>query len=257
MKISQKNQNEIINNFYFDGLMIGTTQSQTEVCNGMHYHEKPAICFLLQGGGVEKRTHGSYERFANDARFYYAAEPHHSDIRIFPSKCINLEFTDDFLRRYDVSENMINSAVGKNSDVKFAMLKMYRELLADDFLTDSSVKILLFGMLGKEESKKPLWITKLYEILNDRWAETVSLEELAVTLNVHPVTISKYFTRYFSCTYGEYMRKLKIDRSLFLIKNSELSLTEIALQCGFADQSHFTRNFKKITGFLPKDFKQF
>ncbi|MEW6737177.1 MAG: helix-turn-helix domain-containing protein [Acidobacteriota bacterium] len=41
-----------------------------------------------------------------------------------------------------------------------------------------------------------------------------------------------------------------------MIKNSQMSLTEIALHCGFADQSHFTRNFKEITGFLPKEFRK-
>lgn len=259
MSSSSLANSKTIGNHYFDGLMIGMTQSQVETCNGMHYHENPTICFLLQGGGVEKRKNLECERFANDARFYYAEEPHYSDIRIFPSKCVNIEFSENFLRRYVISENVLNTAV-KKTDIKFAMLKMYGEFLMNDSFTDSSIKILLFGMIENSKNsnlRKPDWIKKIDEILNDRWAENPSLEELAIAVSVHPVTISKHFTKYFSCTFGEYMRKLKIDRSLFLIKNTEISLTEIALQCGFADQSHFTRNFKRHLGFLPKDFKRF
>jgi len=52
------------------------------------------------------------------------------------------------------------------------------------------------------------------------------------------------------------MRRVKIDKSLHLIKQQHATLTEIALRCGFADQSHFIRTFKAATGFLPKEFKK-
>jgi AraC family transcriptional regulator len=71
----------------------------------------------------------------------------------------------------------------------------------------------------------------------------------------HSITISKHFRKYFSCTLGKYLRKLKVEKSIPLIKNSPMSLTEIALHCGFAEQSHFTRSFKQMTSFLPKDFR--
>jgi AraC family transcriptional regulator len=54
---------------------------------------------------------------------------------------------------------------------------------------------------------------------------------------------------------GEYLRKLKVQKSIALIKNSELPLTEIAYLCGFSDQSHFTKVFKETLGFLPKEFR--
>jgi AraC family transcriptional regulator len=103
---------------------------------------------------------------------------------------------------------------------------------------------------------KPQWVSLLQEILNDRWNEQLTLNELCTLTQVHPVTISKNFTKYFTCTLGEYMRKLKIDRSIRLIKNQNLSLTDIAFECGFADQSHFIRTFKELTGWLPKKFQQ-
>lgn len=251
---------EVTNNHKFDGLTVGTTfYRNVPVNNTPHFHENPTVCFLLQGGGVEKRKTGGYERSANDARFYYAEEPHQSDIRVFPSRCINLEFENDFLDRYGISENIINDAVGDNFEVKFAMLKMYREFLTNDLLAKPSIEMLLLGMLGRRTAvrpKKPIWIDTLRDILNDRWTENLTLEDLSFLLGVHPVTISKYFTRHFTCTLGEYVRKIKIEKSLSLIKGSKLSLTEISQVCGFADQSHFTRIFKKQTGFLPKDFKR-
>ena len=52
------------------------------------------------------------------------------------------------------------------------------------------------------------------EIIEDRWDEFISLNELAVVFNVHPVTISKYFKKHYKCTLGDYMRKIKIEKAL-------------------------------------------
>lgn len=252
---------EIINNHYFEGLTVGTTAYHTHTTNDeFHSHDKPTICFMLHGGGVEKRRNNSYERCACDVRFYHADELHQSIIKIFPSKCVNLELDSHFLHQYEITESLLNLAVTNNLNVRFLMLKIHSELMMDDAWTNSSVKILLLSMLHETKNtlirKKPEWITNLHQLLNDNWAETMSLEDLASIINVHPVTISKNFTRYFSCTLGEYMRKVKVDKSISLITSSDLSLTEIAFRCGFADQSHFIRNFKKLTGFLPKDIKR-
>ncbi len=47
-----------------------------------------------------------------------------------------------------------------------------------------------------------------------------------------------------------------VERSLPLIKESRMSLSEIAHYCGFADQSHFIRCFRGATGFRPGAFRR-
>jgi len=102
----------------------------------------------------------------------------------------------------------------------------------------------------------PPWILQLKTLLLDRWDETPALEELSLILGVHPVTISRYFPLYFNCSLGEYMRKIKIEKAIQMIQTRQMPLTAIAHACGFFDQSHFTRTFKQVTGFLPKQFQQ-
>jgi AraC family transcriptional regulator len=106
------------------------------------------------------------------------------------------------------------------------------------------------------EKSRPNLLDKIVELLNDNWNSEISLSDLAFVANVHPKTISKHFPRYFNCTLGEYRRIIKVDKSLSLIKTSNLSLTEIAYECGFYDQSHFTATFKYMTGFRPKEFQK-
>jgi AraC family transcriptional regulator len=104
--------------------------------------------------------------------------------------------------------------------------------------------------------KSPFWVKSLKELLNDCWNENPNLQDLATVLQINPITISKHFPKYFGCTLGEYMRRIKINRSLPLIQSEKKTLTEIGLECGFADQSHFIRTFKNQTGFLPKQFQK-
>jgi AraC family transcriptional regulator len=103
---------------------------------------------------------------------------------------------------------------------------------------------------------KPLWVKKLKEILIDGCAEKLSLVNLANELNIHPVHLSRDFSKHFHCTFGEYVRKVRVEKSLSFLPNKNLSLTEIAFECGFADQSHFLRCFKQINGINPSAYRK-
>lgn len=246
---------------HFDGIISGTTTyAEDNFSTEFHYHSNPHLSFILQGGNIENRKRMTTERKVGDIMFFHSGELHRTLPTTPHSKNMNLELENDFLKQYNISEDEIANMIKKNIDSKFLMLKVYKELLENDSYSNISIKMLLLNTITKPISsnlnKKPYWIIKLSEILNDEWNEFHNLMDLSLILKVHPVTISKYFVRYFGITLGEYMRKLKIDKSLSLIQNDYLSLTEVAIECGFSDQSHFTRNFKKFTGLLPKEFRQ-
>jgi AraC family transcriptional regulator len=132
-------------------------------------------------------------------------------------------------------------------------------LSMQDAATHPAIEMLLLDLVfisKQKESNSSGWAGRVNEFLQDNWNEPLSLTALARETNVHPVTISKNFRKYFSCTLGEYTRKLKVEKAMGLIKASKSSLTDTAYACGFADQSHFTRIFKQQTGFLPKDYQR-
>ena len=102
----------------------------------------------------------------------------------------------------------------------------------------------------------PDWARKITGLLHDGWDHPWSLAEFSAELDIHPVTLSKYFSKYFNCTLGDYIRRIKIDRALALIRENRQTLTGIAHQCGFTDQSHFIRTFTHFTGMLPKEYRK-
>lgn len=226
--------------------------------NLLHYHEKSHFSFLLNGGIIDKRQKLETERQSGELMFFHAGEPHQTIYKLFPTTNINLEISDFLLAEKSVEDTLQKESLSKNPNTKMIILKIYKELLIHDEFSDCSIEMLLLNLCdGETETKdvRPRWLDKVIEILKDNWNEPLSLKYLAEAANIYPTTISKHFPKYISCTLGEYRRRLKIEKSLSLIKTSNWSLTEIAYQCGFADQSHFTRTFKQMTGFLPGHYE--
>lgn len=235
------------------------THLETAATDLLHYHDTAHLSFILKGGAIDKRKNFIDERISGELMFFRAGEPHQTIYKGFPVRNINIELKADFFVENQIDENDLGDSFINIPNAKFSMLKIYKELLANDEFSDSSIEMLLLNLLDYSDLPKksrPVWLNKIVELLHDNWNKEISVNDLANLTNVHPKTISKYFPRYFNCTLGEYRRNLKVEKALSLIKSSKLSLTEIAYECGFYDQSHFTGIFKQLTGLQPKQFKK-
>jgi AraC family transcriptional regulator len=219
----------------------------------LHYHENTHVSLVIHGGCREKKK-VDYERLPGMLTFYHAGEPHQIMQVGSYSRHINLEIEQNFLKRYQLDDDRVEEALKNNPDGKFVLLKMQHELLTRDAATEVSIRMLLLDFIHSAEQRKrpvPNWINRIRELVEDNWNEQLGLESLSAAAGVHPVTVCKYFHRHFGCTLGQYLRKLKVERALALISHGDRSLSEIAHYCGFADQSHFIRSCKQLTGFLP------
>ena len=113
----------------------------------------------------------------------------------------------------------------------------------------------------KETHKKkiPAWVKELKGIIQDQVDTqfTFDLKKISNNLELNPSYLSREFSKYFEdLNFGEYIRKIRIEKAITLIQNSNYSLTEIAYLTGFSDQSHFTRIFKQHTGKNPSSYRK-
>jgi AraC-like DNA-binding protein len=112
--------------------------------------------------------------------------------------------------------------------------------------------------LKQKRSKKiPLWAKELKEIIQDQIDTNISLKQLSLNLDINPAYLSREFSKYFdNLSFGDYIRKHRIEKAIEYLNNSNYSLTKIAYLTGFSDQSHFTRIFKKHTGQNPSVYRK-
>lgn len=129
--------------------------------------------------------------------------------------------------------------------------------------TQGPVENLLIEVFNKfikqksSQTKIPVWVKELKEIIQDHVDTNLSLTEISKSLSIHPSYLSRKFSKYFNnLSFGEYIRKLRIEKAIQLIGEHRYSLTEIAYLTGFSDQSHFTRIFRQHTGKSPLAFKK-
>ena len=86
---------------------------------------------------------------------------------------------------------------------------------------------------------------------------SLSLQQASEELEINPAYLSREFSKYFdNLSFGDYMRKMRIQKAIELMDAKDYSLTEIAYLTGFSDQSHFNRIFKKQTGQNPSTYKK-
>lgn len=134
------------------------------------------------------------------------------------------------------------------------------------FLTNNAPEGIEFNLgditltdLGLITKKTPAWAKELKEIIQDQLDTnlTLRLKEVSQSLNVHPTYLSREFSKYFdNFSFGDYIRKLRIEKAIQLLTQSNQSLAEIAYLTGFSDQSHFNRIFKKNTGKNPSEYRK-
>ncbi|MRX69963.1 hypothetical protein SAMN06265349_101109 [Flavobacterium resistens] len=111
----------------------------------------------------------------------------------------------------------------------------------------------------KSSAKTPTWVKDLKEIIQDQIDAQFAfdLKKISNELDLNPSYLSREFSKHFEdLNFGEYVRKLRIEKAISLISNSSHSLTEIAYMTGFSDQSHFTRIFKAHTGKNPSAYRK-
>jgi AraC family transcriptional regulator len=88
------------------------------------------------------------------------------------------------------------------------------------------------------------------------YGETITVEELARGVGLSEFHFSRLFKQTIGKSPHQFVLSYRVERGARLLADRDRPLTDIALSCGFADQAHFARSFKKSMGSTPKDYRR-
>jgi AraC family transcriptional regulator len=141
--------------------------------------------------------------------------------------------------------------------------RLARELEAPDDLSAFAAEGVVLEMLATlarldtaESRGPPSWLLRAQEMLHAQFAAGVRAADIARAVGVHPAHLARTFREHFKLSMGSYVRRLRLDWAARELVHSETSLVSVALAAGFADQSHFTRFFKRHTGLTPQVYRR-
>lgn len=98
-------------------------------------------------------------------------------------------------------------------------------------------------------------VQNVRRLINLNLEKEISIEELAAKVNLNRTTLQKVFKEMYGLTINEYRTKARLQLAKNLLVSTELSITEIAGRCGYANASKFSEVFKRNEGILPKNWR--
>jgi AraC-like DNA-binding protein len=99
----------------------------------------------------------------------------------------------------------------------------------------------------------PVHVRRVRELLDDRFAETLTLDDLADCAGLNPLYLVRVFHGTFGMPPHEYQLNVRVHRACELL-SMHRSASEVAVSVGFSDLSHLTRHFKRLVGVPPGEF---
>jgi AraC family transcriptional regulator len=223
---------------------------------GMHEHETAYISFLLAGAYAEVSQ--QEERFCSSGTVIWhpSTEAHADRFQSCGGHVLDLEIDTEWLN--DGAEELKTASRARmfHGGLPYSLgLQIYRELSTDSDRVEDVATELLGFFSGPLDRRPPGWFNRAVEVCRDVDQQRLSLASLALAVGVHPVHVARSFRRFLGCTFGDYLAKVRIGKAFELLLNSKQPIVEVAYACGFADQAHLCRVFKKSTGLTPSSFR--
>jgi AraC family transcriptional regulator len=247
-----------------DGVTLTDTVYGQEGRVDWHFHEDDYFTFLLVGGMREGNRKEVYECLAGDLLFHNWQDAHYNVGSGRFTRGFHVELSDSWYDRLGISADLTEGSMRLADPlVKSLMYKVFKEAKLSGERAQLGVDAALarlFGILGKMREgqsgvNRPAWVWRVREMLRDG-AEDWTLVRLANEVNIHPVHLSREFSKHFHTNLGDYLRLIKVQRAMTLLGEPERRLTEIAFESGFADQSHFIRSFRNYYGVTPLEYRR-
>ena len=112
------------------------------------------------------------------------------------------------------------------------------------------------NVVNKREERSGDIIRTAKKYIEDHFDKDISLDDVSRVVNISPYYFSKVFKEASGLNFIEYLTNIRIEKAKDLLENSNLSIKEICVSCGYTDPNYFSRSFKKNVGVTPTEYKE-
>lgn len=99
-------------------------------------------------------------------------------------------------------------------------------------------------------------IATIHAYLMNNYREDVDLDRLADLINMAQGSLCRFFKMHIGQTVFDYLNQIKVDFACKLLMDPDLSIMEVGFDRGFNNISHFNKQFRKITGLAPSEYRK-
>jgi AraC family transcriptional regulator len=247
----------------FSGVLLSELSHAQPRALPPHSHDLGFFSFLLKGDYEEWYGRRNVTHQPGMLMWHPAAMQHQDEVGGSGCHFFNAEVPPHWMERLREHASVISSPfVLPGADAGWVMMRLYREFIEAEDGCELALEGLLLELLatlarrpGPVERQKPLWLRRVETLIRDEFTGKLTMTALAGEAGVHPAHLAAVFRRFHRATVGEYVHRLRVQAACEMLRQSDLPMAEIALQLGFADQSHFSRVFRRLTGVSPNAWR--
>src|SRR4029453_4012810 len=254
---------EILRKRQDSGLILSELRHDNARKLPRHTHELAYFCLLLNGNyweqfGPKRIT------YKPSVMFHPPGTTHIDEIGPAGGRFFSVEVKTEWMDRLRecLGARDLDSSLHE-CDLAWLAMRLYHEhkqMDACSMLTIEGLVLEMLALVGRmRESKEqngPLWLSRVVDLLHEEYRTNLKVHEIASEIGVHPFHLSRGFRAVHRQRIGEYVHKLRVSYACQQLTLPDTDLATVALSAGFADQSHFTRVFKNVTGITPGNFRQ-
>lgn len=225
---------------------------------GAHSHPEARIVLPLQFGFDTRFGHRTIAVSASAAVFRPAGEEHEDSYRV-PTTSLSL------LLPIDGAAASLRDPFAIRDDAFLSVAQAFRREMAT---ADAASPLVLEGLALLTSSRvlqqrplqvkgTPRWIGSVRERLEAEYSRPPTLADLGRMVQRDAAHVAATFKRVYGRSVGAYVRDLRLWQARRCLEaEPECSLCEVAQRCGFADQSHFNRQFKRLFALTPLEYRR-
>lgn len=241
------------------GLHLVETLHRAGARTGRHVHGAARLCLIVAGGFEEAESTSSWSRPHGVLLFYPAGVEHENQFSVRGARCLNIELPTSLTPTVGVQTP--KGVVDLGPRPAWIAARIYDRLRAGS--EGRTLDPLIEGILkrldrenGEARSFAPAWAARARVLIERKAADGITLSEAAEILELSRSVLARGFRERMGCSVGEYRHRVLVRRARHMLLATNASLSAIAFRLGFADQSHFTRVFKRHTSFPPGRYRR-
>jgi AraC-like DNA-binding protein len=249
----------VVSELFFDG---GVTLAP-------HEHERACLSFLAGGTMLKAFTPRRYTLESPSLITIPPGERHADWFGQRGTHIVVVEIEPEFAAQQPIMKpgvDLLYDVVERrNEQVASFAKRIARELQAPDDFSPLALNGLVFELLttlGRPEDvlartsrRLPPWVSTVVEFLHTNTSQHVAIEDIAKVVDLHPGYLARTFRQHMGVPLGAFARDVRLDRVAERLAHTNARILDIALDAGFADQSHLTRSFRKRFGMTPGEYR--
>lgn len=221
------------------------------------------FCFLLAGHPPAIASQGTVTTPPGPLLFFPIGGAHELDFTE-PARCFLVRIDSAMLDRFRVDWREFHEVISlQDWEASWLVKRLQSEFVNRQPARDVAMEAIVLQLLAlttrtngaARRNVESFWLKKVRVLLDTQYLSEHRLCDLASFAGVHRVHLVRAFRKHYGLTIGQHIRKRRIAHACELLARTDLLLREIAAVCQFVDQSHFSRQFKKLSGLTPAEYR--